>query len=187
MPLSGRQQRRSGGENEVTRAAAAPLPPLPAPPPPSPPHSLPSPLPPPSPSPVQPLYSSDPDDLALSDPSGASDAKDWAGWLPYAGIVCLGGDGCVGTGLAAPLPGRRRVRGESLPILVGARASAIPSSSTSPPLPRTLHTPRPPLPCVAPRRTTRAAPAASRRPPRWLPLASRVPRAHCCPRWPRTR
>jgi len=44
---------------------------------------------------VQPLYSSDPDDLALSDPSGASAAKDWAGWLPYAGIVCLGGDGCV--------------------------------------------------------------------------------------------
>ena len=70
---------------------------------------------------VQPLYSSDPDDLALSDPSGASAAKDWAGWLPYAGIVCLGGDGCVGTGLAAPLPGRRRV-------FVASSPSFLPSS-----------------------------------------------------------
>lgn len=42
---------------------------------------------------AQPYYSSDPDDIALSDPSGASAAKDWAGWVPYAGIVCLGGDG----------------------------------------------------------------------------------------------
>lgn len=42
---------------------------------------------------AQPYYSSDPDDIDASDPSGASAAKDWDGWIPYAGIVCLGGDG----------------------------------------------------------------------------------------------
>lgn len=33
------------------------------------------------------------DDIIQSDPSSASAGKDWAGWIPYSGIVCIGGDG----------------------------------------------------------------------------------------------
>ena len=35
------------------------------------------------------------DDSDASDPAHAQDDKDWPGWLPYSGIVCLHGDGWV--------------------------------------------------------------------------------------------
>lgn len=33
------------------------------------------------------------DDIVLSDPLGLQDNKDWDGWNPYSGIICLNGDG----------------------------------------------------------------------------------------------
>jgi hypothetical protein len=33
------------------------------------------------------------DDMVLSDPLGLQSDKDWEGWAPYSGIICLNGDG----------------------------------------------------------------------------------------------
>lgn len=41
----------------------------------------------------QPLYFTVQDDLAISDPTGATLAANWSGWAPYVGSVCVGGDG----------------------------------------------------------------------------------------------